>query len=293
MTLPMRPLLSIAILLSLLSVAAAQTLPNAGGNPSGGFGKTDVTGNDLVKVALIADQAAMKPGEPFVVGVHLTVQKDWHIYWKNSGQSGMATVVKLKLPEGFEAGEIQWPRPTVFSRWQDISYGYEGAVVLLVPVKPAASWKGEPVSVEAEVKWLACKDICLKGNATVSSAFAPGAGDDKSRELIEQFQSRVPKPYELMQSGDLQFDGKVLRLTGPEPGWFAASFIPDDTPGVTYEVATVRIKDNVFEVTVPVQLAPQNALGKEMRIAGVLTFGEKPDNPSYEINVPAVPTRQR
>lgn len=46
---------------------------------------------DLVKVALLADASSIKAGQPFTVGVKLTIKPDWHVYWKNPGDSGMAT----------------------------------------------------------------------------------------------------------------------------------------------------------------------------------------------------------
>src|SRR5688500_16812326 len=56
---------------------------------------------DLVKVELLAEPAAVKPGEPFAVGIKLTMKEHWHTYWRNPGDSGEPTQVIWKLPQGF------------------------------------------------------------------------------------------------------------------------------------------------------------------------------------------------
>src|SRR5678815_3819103 len=68
-------------------------------------------GKDLVKAELLADVSAIQPGQPFHVGVLLKIKPQWHVYWKNPGESGVATILDLKLPEGFKASPVQYPVP--------------------------------------------------------------------------------------------------------------------------------------------------------------------------------------
>ena len=56
---------------------------------------------DLVKVELLAEPAAIMPGEPFTVGIKLSMKEHWHTYWRNPGDSGEPTQVTWKLPQGF------------------------------------------------------------------------------------------------------------------------------------------------------------------------------------------------
>ena len=41
------------------------------------------------------------------------MQKGWHTYWQNPGDSGLPTTLEWKLPAGVEAGPIEWPAPRV------------------------------------------------------------------------------------------------------------------------------------------------------------------------------------
>lgn len=42
-----------------------------------------------VTARLLADAAAVQSGKSFRVGVPLTIEKDWHVYWKNPGDAGL------------------------------------------------------------------------------------------------------------------------------------------------------------------------------------------------------------
>ena len=60
----------------------------------------------LVKAELLAEPAAIRPAEPFWVGVRLTMKEHWHTYWRNPGDSGGATTLDWTLPTRVTAGNI-------------------------------------------------------------------------------------------------------------------------------------------------------------------------------------------
>ena len=118
---------------------------------------------------LVAENTTVQPGTPFWVGVQLKMKPHWHIYWRNPGDSGLATTIDWELPEGFSAGPIQWPRPISFEFEGLINYGYEDQVTLLVQIAPPAELQapGE-VDLKANAAWLACESICIPEDATLS-----------------------------------------------------------------------------------------------------------------------------
>ena len=68
-------------------------------------------GKQLVRAELLADTNAVVPGKRFTVGLLLQMAPGWHTYWKFSGDAGLPTELKWKLPPGWKTGEIQWPIP--------------------------------------------------------------------------------------------------------------------------------------------------------------------------------------
>ena len=92
-----------------------------------------------VKLILSADTA--RPGDTIWAGVDMKMDPDWHTYWKNPGDAGMATKIEWQLPPGVTAGEIQWPLPEKLPPAEVTTYGYNNEVMLLVPLTLAANLK--------------------------------------------------------------------------------------------------------------------------------------------------------
>ena len=114
-------------------------------------------------VALLARNDAVFPGSNVRLGIHFTLDPGWHIYWTNPGDSGQPPILKWELPQGFSAGEIEWPRPErMQSTAQLADYGYHGDVLLPVTVHaPSGLRLGNSVSFAADVKWLVCREVCI------------------------------------------------------------------------------------------------------------------------------------
>jgi thiol:disulfide interchange protein DsbD len=96
------------------------------------------------------------------------MEKGWHTYWRNPGDSGLPTRVRWELPEGFAAAEIRWPYPIRFTTGPLVSYGYEHEVLLPVEIRVPPSLASAEVRVAGRVDWLECREACVPGRADVS-----------------------------------------------------------------------------------------------------------------------------
>ena len=67
-----------------------------------------------VEARLISSHSTIKAGEPFTIGLQFNIDPTWHTYWSNPGETGLPTSLKLDLPSGFTAGELQFPVPKKF-----------------------------------------------------------------------------------------------------------------------------------------------------------------------------------
>ena len=81
------------------------------------------------------------PGKPVWVGLQITHQPEWHTYWKNSGDSGLPTSSPGRCRAGVSAGDIAWPVPKKIPIGTLANYGYEGTVLLPVPLTVAPDFK--------------------------------------------------------------------------------------------------------------------------------------------------------
>jgi thiol:disulfide interchange protein DsbD len=104
-------------------------------------------------------------GQSVWVGLQLTHQPHWHTYWKNAGDSGLPTQLQWTLPAGVTAGDIAWPIPQKIRIGTLANYGYEGTVLLPVPLTIAPSFKPPLFASDLEVKlkasWLVCRTECI------------------------------------------------------------------------------------------------------------------------------------
>ncbi len=122
-----------------------------------------------LSVQLVAESRSIQPGRPFWVGLHLAPDPHWKTYWRNPGDSGLATELNWRLPEGWRAGELLWPYPRRFQVQGVVSYGYPGETVLLTQITPAVDLSPETaMTLTAMASWLVCNDVCIPGGAELS-----------------------------------------------------------------------------------------------------------------------------
>jgi len=123
--------------------------------------------NAHTEVELIPEFETVSPGTDFWIGLRMRMDPQWHTYWKNPGDSGLATSIEWELPTGFQASEIFWPQPERIDIPPLTSYGYEGEILLLTKmVVPKMIPQGQLNIFKAHITWLACKIECLPGQAT-------------------------------------------------------------------------------------------------------------------------------
>jgi thiol:disulfide interchange protein DsbD len=120
-------------------------------------------------IDLISEQASIHPGRFFRVGLHFQLERGWHIYWVNPGDSGEPPEVEWNLPAGFRAGPLGWPTPRRIQDHSLIDYGYEGEVLLPVEIHPPANLAtGGDAHLGLSVAWLVCQEICIPGRAALT-----------------------------------------------------------------------------------------------------------------------------
>lgn len=174
-----------------------------------------------VEADLVADKAGAQPGKALLVGLRLRMEPQWHTYWRNPGDSGLPTKIQWTLPEGWKAGEIQWPFPQPLPVGPLMNYGYEDEVVLLVEMTPPASAPAGNASIKARADWLVCKDICVpeKGDLEFALPVASrdAAADPRFVGSIERALGMLPvDPAGWKYEAALQGKSLVVRLTPPE-----------------------------------------------------------------------------
>ena len=143
---------------------AAESAPQAklAGAPFGGAPTT-------VKVEIVANRTAGTPRSDYELGILLHHEPGWHTYWRFAGDTGYSPSVEWTLPRRWEAAPLGWPIGEKQRTGPITNFVYSGDVLL--PFKLDIPWGtayGTKGRVQAKVEWLACKDICIPGEATAT-----------------------------------------------------------------------------------------------------------------------------
>lgn len=174
----------------------------------------EVTG--IVKAKALSNVTALEPGKAARVGVLFDIAPEWHIYWKNPGESGFATEVKWTVPAGYKVGPTQYPAPIVFiSPGPLTSYGYAKQVLLMTDIEvPADAVPGGEVELVADAKWLMCSDRCIPGKDKLTLKLPVGPAKAQDEVLFAKYAALVPvteSPAWL--SGSLATSGSLVKAT--------------------------------------------------------------------------------
>lgn len=127
----------------------------------------DLTGGSVVRTGqvraelLVHAPDGVASGKPIWLGLKLEHAPGWHSYWKNSGDSGLPTELRWTLPAGVGAGEIAWPTPRKFVLGELANYGYDGKLLLPVPLTVSSDFKGGELEVALQASWLVCRQECI------------------------------------------------------------------------------------------------------------------------------------
>ena len=228
------------------------------------------------------------PGGTLEVGLVLTLEEKWHVYWKNAGDSGEPPRIVWTLPKGITAGPMRFPIPSRLPLGPLMDFGYEQAVGFPVEISAAKSLKPGPVHLDAKVDWLVCREVCIPGKAHLGidlqvAANAP-APTGKPVGALGQALSLLPKP--------LPSDMK-LTVTGGKTDFVFTLVTGDrETEGEFYPAEQDQISNASEQVSEPMadglrlrvkRAAELTKLPKEMR--GLIKLS---GDQAYEVAAPVV-----
>lgn len=238
-------------------------------------------GKILVQPSLIADADAVVPGRSIEIGLYLETAPGWHTYWEFPGDAGLATAIEWQLPEGVEAGPIQWPMPVkVTLPGEIVDYAYKGSVLLITRLTIPEDFTGERLEIGAAASWLVCEEICVPGDAELSLTL-PVAAEAKpaNAERFQEFRSRLPSteappfPVTWSKSAD-GFSIEVQETSGR-----SIEFFPLPSEEATVGHPRVEASESGARIAIPVDPAAPP-------FGGLLTAGEGAERRGWLIQAP-------
>ncbi|TAM47425.1 MAG: protein-disulfide reductase [Burkholderiaceae bacterium] len=255
------------LLLAITLVAGGASSTTAWGQIVSQSSLTNVVSTPRVRAELMAQAPdGVVPGQSVWVGLQLQHQPHWHTYWKNAGDSGLPTQLQWTLPAGVTAGDIAWPVPQKIRIGTLANYGYEGTVLLPVPLTIAQNFKPALFASNLEVKlkasWLVCRTECIPEDGEFVLEIPLKGSTALNHSLFDAALAAHPKP--LAGDSQVEISGKTLKVS--VAGLPAAlegqtlEFFPE-TPEVIETAApfTQAWHGNVWTAQVPISSERSNS----------------------------------
>lgn len=157
-----------------------------------------------IQVELIAERPSAERQSPRV-GVLFKPDPDWHIYWRNPGDTGLAPAIQW---QGVKAsGELKWPFPEYIPIAHLVNLGYHYETLLWAEAD-ASNSSGK---VQAQVDWLVCKEECIPGSAKLSLDLnqIDESASSAATALFDKWQTKLPQAFPLMDAFARVEDGKL------------------------------------------------------------------------------------
>ena len=248
-----------------------------------GLGKSE----PKARISLLASVEAVAPGRPFDAAFRFQLAPGWHIYWKNAGDSGLPPSIQWSLPEGFAAGDLQYPVPKRHHAAGGITTNIlDGEPLLLARITPPKTISQQNVTLGAKVQYLICATKCIREEAKVRLELAvqpPGmpvglANDElfrSARNALPKEQSKylsvvaATEPKEL--SAARTFD--LLVNIDIKPGFHIQSHEPLHPSFIKCDVFLESVEGILFKQPVypPARFRTLKYVGKVSEYAGKIT----------------------
>ena len=172
--------------------------------------------NEQVQVELLAHAPqGVQAGQTFWVGLKIDHAPHWHTYWQNPGDSGLPTRLQWQLPAGLQTGEIDWPLPKKIPIGTLANYGYEGTVLLAVPVTVTPQFQTPltgKLRIGLQAEWLVCRQECIPQEGRFTLDLPTSSATALHGALFEAARSATPQPLSGSHSATITDDGQALQL---------------------------------------------------------------------------------
>lgn len=114
---------------------------------------------------LHSDLDSVSPNTTLWLALELELQKNWHVYWKNPGDSGSPPELKIESSDLVEVGELQFHPPKRILISHLVNYGYYNHAVFYLPIKIPETIRNDKLKLTIFADWLICEEICIPEEA--------------------------------------------------------------------------------------------------------------------------------
>ena len=142
-----------------------------------------------------------------LIGIRMDMQKNWHTYWKNPGDSGGPINVNWSHNDNISISELYWPTPSLIPYEPLMTYGYKNFVIFPFEI---INSNNKNSFIEASIDFLICDDVCVPEKAFIKTNLQ----DIKTDSSLHDWFLKVPAQT-LPVKASLEKDFINIRFSSP------------------------------------------------------------------------------
>ena len=207
------------------------------------FGSAEIVDTGHARISLIKDHSDFVPGTSINIGLKVSMDKGWHTYWRNPGDSGGPIVIDWDLPKGFSVSDIKWPLPEKIEYPPLMTYGYEDFVIYPMVLSIPSDYSDDYFEMAADI--LICADVCIPESGKISSNLLDIESDSLIYEWLESIPSKSLPITTSFNDNNLEimftFDKEIKEIY----------FFPDENNSIDYSSKqNFYKKDDVYFLSI-------------------------------------------
>ena len=215
-------------------------------------------------VSLVKNSYDLKADGSYI-GIKFELDKNWHTYWKNPGDSGGALEIVWELPNRFKLDQISWPKPELIPYPPLMTYGYNNEVIF--PFKVIQNELNTNEEIRVSVDFLICADVCIPEKAYINTSIADIPLDNKLDFFIEQVPNITLPTEAYLSNNTLE-----LKFSKTDKSIDQVYFY-SDIENVVEHAAVQKLTEEEYSYSLKIQLFDSSKLSE---ISGVVVIDGKP-----------------
>jgi thiol:disulfide interchange protein DsbD len=116
------------------------------------------------------------------------------------------------LPAGITAGDVAWPTPKKIAIGSLANYGYEGTVLLPVPLTVAPGFDAPHLDIKLTATWLVCRLECIPQEGAFTLSLPVRSSSAAHGQAFQAAFAATPKPLP-SGSSQLEVSGNALKVS--------------------------------------------------------------------------------
>ncbi|WP_413561440.1 protein-disulfide reductase DsbD family protein [Bdellovibrio sp. HCB209] len=203
-------------------------------------------------VELLTSHTTWNKDESLAVGLHFKLENKWHIYWKNSGDSGAPPKWEWIVTNG-SIKNILWPTPERIPIEGMVNLGYDKETLFKFEISPD---RPETITTHVKLEFLICKVECVPYITELDLTIPYAEHASKADPLFSRFTYPSPTPSELQWTiQKVAGDFLATKLSWPSnmPAIKTLQIFPEDGEAFKAQTPSLDIDGNTLHINLPLQ----------------------------------------